>query len=74
MRERKKQIKEQALQDDSSSVQAKAAIHDSIHGLKFVPDDEVKSVATKEGARRASSPSSASALPLAAPRRTRSAL
>lgn len=48
MRERKKQIKEQALQDDSSSVQAKAAIHDSIHGLKFVPDDEVKSVATKE--------------------------
>lgn len=48
LRERKKQIKDQALQDDSSYGQAKAAIHDSIHGLKFVPDEEVKSVAAKD--------------------------
>ena len=47
-RERKKQLKDQSLSDDSSYSQAKAAIHDSIHGLKFVPDDEVKNI-TKKG-------------------------
>jgi hypothetical protein len=47
-RERKKALKEQALSDDSSSGQAKVALHDAIHGLKFVPDDEVKSVSKAE--------------------------
>ena len=42
MRERKKQIKDQAVADGGSVVQAKSAIHDSIHGLKFVPEDEVR--------------------------------
>ena len=47
-RDRKKQLKDQAVADDSSYSQAKSAIHDSIHGLKFVPDDEVKTISTKE--------------------------
>ena len=41
-RERKKALKDQAVADDASYGQAKSAIHDSIHGLKFVPDDEVR--------------------------------
>jgi len=43
-RDRKKQLKQQAVADDSSYSQAKSAIHDSIHGLKFVPDEEVKTI------------------------------
>ena len=39
LRERKKIIKEQQATDGSSITQAKSAIHDSIHGLKFVPDE-----------------------------------
>ena len=42
LRERKKIIKEQQATDGSSITQAKSAIHDSIHGLKFVPDEEVR--------------------------------
>jgi len=41
-RSRKKAMNDQAVADDSSYGQAKSAIHDSIHGLKFVPDEEVK--------------------------------
>ena len=43
-RERKKALKDQAVQDDSSYGQSKAAIHDSIHGLKFVPNEELSKV------------------------------
>lgn len=50
-RQRKKQIKEQAVADDASFGQAKSAIHDSIHGLKFVPDEEVKAVSKTDSAR-----------------------
>ena len=48
LRERKKALKDQASADDSSYGQSKAAIHDSIHGLKFVPTDEVAKV-NKDG-------------------------
>ena len=47
-RERKAQIKAQALADDASFGLAKSAIHDSIHGLKFVPDEEVKRVSSAD--------------------------
>jgi len=50
-RERKKALKDQAVADDASYGQAKSAIHDSIHGLKFVPDDEVKSLAKTDTSR-----------------------
>ena len=45
LRERKKQIKAQAVSDGASAETAKAALHDSIHSLKFVPDDEVRAAA-----------------------------
>jgi len=51
MRDRKKQLREQSVADDSSHGQSKAAIHDSIHGLKFVPDDEIKELAKTDGNR-----------------------
>jgi len=50
-RDRKKQLKQQAVADDSSYGQAKAAIHDSIHGLKFVPDEEVKTISKADASQ-----------------------
>ena len=47
-RDRKKAMKEQAMADDQSHGQSKNAVHDSVHSLKFVPDDEIKSLA-KDG-------------------------
>jgi len=47
-RARRDQLKTQAVADDSSHSQTKAAIHDSIHGLKFVPDEDVKTISKAE--------------------------
>lgn len=43
-RDRKLQLKQQSVADDGSHSKAKQAIHDSIHGLKFVPGEEVKTM------------------------------
>jgi len=50
-RERRKAMQNQAVIDDASSGQTKRAIHDAIHGLKFVPGDEVSTLSKTDSSR-----------------------
>jgi len=51
MRERRKAMQSQAVTDDASHGNTKQAIHDAIHGLKFVPDDEVSTLSKADSTR-----------------------
>ena len=51
LRDRKKTVREQASADSTSVGATKAAIHDSIHQLKFVPDAAVKSLGKADAGR-----------------------
>ena len=42
LRTKSKMLKDQAEKDAANGHSAKHVIHDSIHNLKFIPDDEVK--------------------------------
>ena len=42
LREKKATLKEQAAKDASSGAGSKTAVHDSVHSLKFIPEEDVK--------------------------------
>ena len=42
LREKKQTLKEQAEKDATSGAGSKTAIHDSIHSLKFIPEEDVR--------------------------------
>jgi len=44
-------LRMQAVADGSSHGAAKSAVHDAVHGLKFVPEEEVKQLSKTDSSR-----------------------